>query len=125
MKCFIKENDNTLLVIKILLVALLVTALIYFLYPLNGHSTVMINGTPVVDPVTQFMTLPVLLAVGVFTGILFTLAFLGAGLFVFLAAFLFMLFGVFVIAPYVWPLLLLVLIIVLMMFFGEKVSTKP
>ena len=125
MKHFIKDNENTLLVIKILLVALLVAALIYFLYPLNGHSTVVINGTPVVDPVAQFMTLPVLLAAGVFTGILFTLAFLGAGLFVFLAAFLFMLFGVFVVAPYVWPLLLLILIIVLMMFFGKKSSAKP
>lgn len=125
MKHFIKDNKTALLAIKILLVALLVAALIYFLYPMNGHFTMMVNGKPIVDPLAQFMTFPVLLAVGVFTGLLFILAFLGAGLFVFLAAFLLMLFGVFVMAPYVWPLLLLVFIIVLMMLFGEKTSTKP
>ncbi len=119
-----KRNVNGSFVIKALLAGLLVTALVYFLYPVGSHFTMMINGEPIIDPVAQFAIFPALLAVLVFTGLFFILAFLGAGLFVFLAAFLFLLFGVFMIAPYVWPLLLVAFIIVLMMLFGEKISTR-
>jgi len=124
LKNIIKHNGNAALVIKILIAGLLVVGLIYFIYPVDGQFTMMINGEPVVDPIAQFATLPVFLAVIVFTGVFFVLAFLGAGLFVFLAAFLFILFGVFMIAPYVWPLLLVIFIIVSMMLLNEKTSTK-
>ena len=80
----------------------------------------MINGEPVADPIVHFAAIPTLLAVLFFTGILMVLAFLGAGLFIFLAALMFMMLGIFIVAPYSWPVLVIIILMIALMSFGDK-----
>ena len=47
-----------------------------------------------------------------FTGILMLLAFFGVGLLIFAGAFLFVMLGIFVIAPYFWPILLIIFLVI-------------
>ena len=76
----------------------------------------MINGEPVADPIVRLAAIPTLLAVLFFTGILTVLAFFGVGLFIFLAALMFMMLGVFIVAPYSWPVLLIIILMMTLVF---------
>jgi len=48
------------------------------------------------------------------------LAYLGVGLLIFLGALLFLIFGVFIVAPYFWPILVIIFLIIALMSFGNK-----
>ena len=115
-----KQNRNIHLIIKVLLVGGLFATLTYLFHPAGGQFSVMINGEPVADPIVRFAAIPTLLAVLFFTGILTVLAFFGVGLFIFLAALMFMMLGFFVVAPYSWPVLLIIILMIALMSFGDK-----
>lgn len=118
-----QRNRNTHLVIKILLVGGFITSLIYLFHPETEQLSVIINGEPVADPLIRFAAIPALLTVLFFTGILMVLAFFGIGLLMFVGALLFMMFGIFIVAPYSWPILLIVFLLIALMSSTENKSS--
>lgn len=118
-----QDNRKTHLIIKILLVGGLITSLIYLFHPETKQFSVIINGEPVANPLIRFAAIPTILTVLFFTGILMVLAFFGIGLLIFLGAFLFMMLGVFIIAPYSWPILLIVFLVIALMSLTENKSS--
>ncbi len=115
-----KLDRNTHLVIKILLIGGLIASLIYLFHPSAGQFSVMINGEPVADPLTRFAVIPTIFAVLFFTGIFMVLVFLGAGLLIFLGTLIFMMFGIFLMAPYSWPVLMIIFLMIILMSFDNK-----
>ncbi len=113
-------NRNTHLITKILLIGILITGLIYFFHPETEQFSLIINGEPVADPLVRFAAFPTLLAILLFTGILMVLAYFGVGLLIFLGVLLFMMFGVFIVAPFFWPILLIIFLIIVLMSFGHN-----
>ena len=116
----LKPNRNNHLIIKILLVGGFIASLIYFFHPEAGQFSVIINGEPVADPLVHFAAIPTLLAVLFFTGILMVLAFFGVGLLIFLGTLLFMIFGIFIVAPYFWPMLVIIFLMIALMSHGNN-----
>jgi len=110
------------LVTKILLVGGLIAGLIYLFHPEAGQFSVVINGEPLSDPLVRFAVIPTMLAVLFFTGILIVLTFFGVGLFVFLGALLFMMLGVFLVAPYAWPVLVIIFLTIALISFDNTKS---
>ena len=53
-----------------------------------------------------------------FIGILMFLAFLGVGMFMFMAALVFIMLGVFMVAPYFWPVLVIIFLVIVLMSIG-------
>jgi hypothetical protein len=60
-----------------------------------------------------------LLLAMLFTGLLVLLAFLGVGMMLFLGALLFAVLGIFIIAPYLWPVLAIIFLVILLMSLGR------
>ena len=119
-----KQNTNIYLVIKVLLVGLIITALVYLFHPAAGQFSIFINGDPVTNPIIQLAVFPSLFVVLFFTGILAILAFFGVGLFVFLSVLMFVLLGIFIFAPYTWPVLAIIFTTIIVMSLGNNKSTK-
>ena len=117
-------NKKTSLAVKVLLIGSLVAALIYLFHPAAGQFSIIINGEPVTNPIIQLAAFPTLLAILLFTGILTALAFFGIGVFMFLSVLIFMLLGIFMIAPYAWPVLTVIFITIVVMSFGNNKSIK-
>ena len=109
------EPRNKHLILKIFVIGGLIATLVYFFHPGVGQFSLSINGDPVAAPLLDFAALPVLLTVMFFTGILILLAFLGVGMLLFWAALGFTLLGVFIIAPYIWPLLAVIFLVIIIM----------
>ena len=118
-----KRNNSNNRVIKTLLIGVLIASIIYLFHPAEGIFSVMINGEPIADPIVHLAAFPILFTVLFFTGILLVLAFFGAGLLIFLSALMFMILGVFFIAPYSWPVLVIVLLIIVLMSFDDDKNT--
>lgn len=115
-----QQNRNIHLIIKILLTGIFITSLIYFFHPETEQFSLIINGEPIADPLVRFAAFPALLAILLFTGILMVLVYFGVGLLIFLGALLFMIFGVFIIAPYFWPILVIIFLIIALMSLGNN-----
>lgn len=108
-------NNNTHLLLKILLLGGLLAALVYLFHPDVRQFSLSFNGQPVAEPLFRLAAIPVLLLVILFIGILSALAMLGVGMLMFLGVLGFSLLGILVIAPYFWPVLLLFLVLILIM----------
>jgi hypothetical protein len=115
-----QQNRNTHLIIKVLLFGIFITSLIYFFHPETEQFSLIINGEPVADPLVRFAAFPTLLAILLFTGILMVLVYLGVGLLIFLGALLFMMLGVFIVAPFFWPILVIIFLIIALMSLGNN-----
>jgi hypothetical protein len=114
------EQQNSHLILKILVIGGLIAALVYLFHPGIGQFSLVINGQPVAEPLVRFAAIPALLIVTLFTAVLMLLAFFGVGLFIFLAALVFFGLGVFIVAPYFWPVLVIIFLIILFMSFGDN-----
>lgn len=113
-------NQNSSLIFKILVIGGIVAALVYLFHPGVGQFSLIINGEPVAEPLFRFAAIPALLAVMFFTGILMVLAFLGVGMFLFMAVLVFILFGIFFVAPYFWPVLAIIFLVIIVMSIDNK-----
>ncbi|OQK17816.1 hypothetical protein AU255_08120 [Methyloprofundus sedimenti] len=111
------RNNNLLL--KTLVMGGFIAALVYFFHPGVGSFSLIINGEPVADPLIRFAAIPTLLIAMLFTGILMFLAFLGVGMFMFIAALAFIMLGVFMVAPYFWPVLVIIFLVIVLMSIGN------
>ncbi|HEY8157246.1 MAG TPA: hypothetical protein VIF10_00955 [Methylobacter sp.] len=110
-----QQKHNKKLIVKVLIVGAVIAILSYFFHPGVGQLSVMINGEPVAEPLVRFAAGPTFLLIMMITGVLMVLLFLGAGMFVFLFAMLLALMGVFIMAPYFWPVLVIVLLMITLM----------
>jgi hypothetical protein len=115
-----QHKRNSSLLVKILLIGGFVASLIYLFHPEAGQFSIMLNGKPVTAPLVRFAAIPALLAVLCFTGMLILLAFFGAGLLMFLSTLLLVFFGIFFIAPYAWPMLVIIILLILFISFGDN-----
>ncbi|HFD12722.1 MAG TPA: hypothetical protein ENJ32_09685 [Crenotrichaceae bacterium] len=107
-----KRNRNHQQLFILLLTGCFIASLIYLFHPETGQFSVVLNGEPVADPFIQLAVIPAMLAVLFLTGIVMILSFLGVGLVMFLGALLFMMFSIFLIAPFSWPLLLFIFLMI-------------
>ncbi|MGZ8223949.1 MAG: hypothetical protein ACXW0H_02555 [Methylobacter sp.] len=110
-----KDQRNNRLITKVLIIGVLIAVLSYLFHPGAGQLSMMINGEPVADPLVHFAAIPTLLAVIFITGILTLLLFFGVGILMFLAALIFAMLGIGLVAPYFWPILLIIFLITALM----------
>jgi hypothetical protein len=115
---FMKRKKNTHLIIKLLAIGLLIAGLSYYLHPELGQFSLTINGHPVAEPLARLTAIPTLLLTLLFTGLLVLLLFLGVGMMLFLGTLLFVALGIFIIAPYLWPVLAVIFLVVILMSLG-------
>jgi len=115
-----KFNQNRPLLIRILLIGVVIAILIYLFHPAAGEFTIQLNGEPVISPLARFAAFPAFFVVLFFTAILMLFAFLGVGLLIFIGVLTFMMFGIFFIAPYSWPFLMVIFLIIVIMSFDKK-----
>ena len=114
------QQRNNHLILKTLVLGGFIASLVYFFHPDVGQFNLIINGEPVADPLIRFAAIPTLLITLLFTSILMVLAFMGIGMFMFMLAFVFTTLGVFMVAPYFWPVLAIIFLIILFMSFDSN-----
>lgn len=117
------QQQNSKLILKILVIGGFIGALVYFFHPGVGEFSLIINGEPVADPLIRFAAIPAFLTVMSFTAILMFLAFLGVGMFMFMTALVFGILGIFLVAPYFWPILAVIFLVILIMSFDNNKSS--
>lgn len=114
-----KPKRNIALLVKILLIGGLLMVLAYLFHPDTGLFSVMIDGEPVAEPLARIAAVPTILVMLFATGILIVLAFLGAGLILFIGALLFAAVGIGLVAPFLWPLLVIVIVTIILTSLGR------
>ncbi len=114
------QQRNNDLILKTLVIGASIACLVYFFHPGVGQFSIIINGEPVAEPLTRFAAIPAFLIVMLLTSVLMLLAFLGVGVFMFIAASVFGMLGIFIVAPYFWPVLALIFFIILFMSFDNN-----
>jgi hypothetical protein len=107
------------MITKVLLVGVIIAILSYLFHPGVGQLSIMINGEPVAEPLVHFAAIPTFLLVMIITGVLTILLFLGVSVFMFLFAIFVALVGIFIMAPYFWPVLVIVLLLTVLMAVGN------
>ena len=115
-----EHQHNTKLMTKVLIVGLLIAILSYLFHPDVGQFSIMMNGEPVADPLVRFAAIPTFLVIMLITGVLMVLLFLGAGVFMFMAAMFIALLGIAVAVPFFWPILLIIFLIIALMSFSHN-----
>ena len=104
---------------KVLFIGVLVAVLVYLFHPGVGQLSVIINGEPVPQPWAGLAAIPTMLLVLGFSLLLGLLIFFGVGLFIFLGALFFACFGLILIAPYFWPMLVIIFLVIALMSIGN------
>jgi len=113
------QQQNNNLILQTLVIGGFIAALVYFFHPGVGSFSLIINGEPVANPLIRFAAFPTLLIAMLFTSVLMFIAFLGVSMFMFVGALVFVILGVFIIAPYFWPMLVIIFLIILFMSFDN------
>jgi len=114
-----QQKRNKKLIVKVLIVGAVIAILSYLFHPGVGQLSVMLNGEPVAEPLVRFAAVPTFLLIMIVTGVLMVLLFLGVGVFMFLFAMCIALVGVFIMAPYFWPVLVIILLMTTLMTVGN------
>lgn len=102
-----------------LIVGAIIAILSYLFHPGVGQLSVMLDGEPVAEPLVRFAAVPTFLLIMIITGVLMVLLFLGIGVFMFLCAIFVALIGIFIMAPYFWPVLVVVVLMIALMTLGS------
>lgn len=116
------KQRNQHLISKVLVLGGFIAVLVYFFHPGSEQFSLIINGKPVADPLTRFAAIPTLMIVMLFTSVLMFLAFVGVGVFMFITAISFAMFGIFFVAPYFWPVLAIISFIIIFMSINNNKS---
>jgi hypothetical protein len=103
------------LIATVFVMGVLVALLSYLSHPDVGVLKLMVNGQPVDNALLGFAAIPSALIILLLSGILAVLLFLGVGLAVFLGALFVALVGMFLVAPFFWPLLVVIFFLVAVM----------
>lgn len=103
-----------------LFIALVIAALSYLFHPDVGMLTLMVNGQPVTDPWIHLAAVPSAIVVLLLIGGLSVLLFMGMGLMLFMVALFFAMAGVFIVAPFFWPVLVIFFLLLLLLSAGSN-----
>lgn len=114
-----QQKHNNGLIVKVLIVGAIIAILSYLFHPGVGQLSIMINGEPVAESLVHFAAIPTFLVIMIITGVLTILLFLGVGVFMFLLAMFVAVIGIFIMAPYFWPVLVIVLLMIALMTVGN------
>jgi hypothetical protein len=114
-----RQKHNKKLIVAALLIGAVIAILSYFFHPGDGQFNLMINGEAVTEPLARFAAGPTFLLIMIVTGALMVLLFLGFGLFMFLLVLLMAVIGIFILAPYFWPVLIIVLLMLTLITVGS------
>lgn len=114
-----QSKRNKKLIVKVLIIGAIIAVLSYLFHPGVGQLSLMLNGEPVAEPLVRFAAVPTFLLIMIITGVLMVLLFLGVGVFMFLCAMFAGLAGIFIMAPYFWPVLVVVVLMVVLMTVGN------
>jgi len=114
-----KPKRNSSLILKILLVGGFLAILAYLFHPETAFFTLLIDREPVAEPLAPIAAVPTILVMLFVTGILIVLAFFGAGLILFIGVLLFAVVGIGLVAPFLWPLLVIVIVMIILTSFGR------
>ncbi|MDO9270528.1 MAG: hypothetical protein Q7T96_15605 [Methylobacter sp.] len=114
-----QQKHNKKLIVKVLIIGAVIAILSYLFHPGIGQLSVMLNGEPVAEPLVRFAAGPTFLLIMIITGILMVLLFLGVGVFMFMFAMFVALMGIFIMAPYFWPVLIIILLMITLMTVGN------
>lgn len=109
------QKHHKKLIIRLLIVCAMVVIVSYLFHSGLGQFSVTINGEPVAEPLVRFAVVPTFLLVMIIAGALMVLLFLGFGVFMFLLALVMAVTGIFILAPYFWPVLIIILIMITLM----------
>ncbi len=115
-----QQKHTKSLIAKVLIIGAVIAVLSYLFHPGVGQFSIMINGEPVAEPLVHFAAIPTFLLILIITGVLTMLLFLGVGVFMFLFAMFLALAGIFIMAPYFWPVLVIVLLMIALMAVGNR-----
>ena len=108
------------LVIKVLVVGVVIAILSYLFHPEVGQFSLMLNGSPVAEPLVRFAAIPTFLVIMLVTGILMVLLFFGVGVFIFLIALFMAVLGIGFLVPFFWPILLIIFLIIMLTSFNHN-----
>ena len=115
-----QQKHNKKLIVKVLIVGAIIAVLSYLFHPGVGQLSVVLNGELVAEPLVRFAAVPTFMLIMIITAVLMVLLFLGGGAFVFLFAMFVALVGIFIMAPYFWPVLVIVLLMIALMTVGNN-----
>jgi hypothetical protein len=85
-----------------------------------GQFSLMLNGSPVAEPLVRFAAIPTFLVIMLVTGILMVLLFFGVGVFIFLIALFMAVLGIGFLVPFFWPILLIIFLIIMLTSFNHN-----
>jgi hypothetical protein len=114
------QKPNKKLIAKVLIAGAIIAILSYLFHPDAGQLSVTLNGEPVAEPLLRFAAVPTFLLIMIITGVLMVLLFLGVGVFMFLFVLFVALIGIFIMAPYFWPVLVIILLMITLMTVGNN-----
>lgn len=114
------ENKAGKLLIKVFAVGMVIATLSYLFHPEVGQFSLMLNGSPVAEPLVRFAAIPSFLVIMLVTGVLMVLLFMGVGLFIFLIAIFMALLGIGFLVPFFWPILLIIFLIIMLTSFNHN-----
>ena len=115
-----EHQGKSKLMTKVFIVGLVIAIFSYLFHPDVGQFSLMMNGTPVADPLVRFAAVPTFLVVMLITGVLMVLLFLGVGVFLFMTAAFIALLGIAIVVPFFWPILLIIFLITALTSFSPK-----
>ncbi|MDP1666860.1 MAG: hypothetical protein Q8L79_17255 [Methylobacter sp.] len=115
-----QQKHNKKLIVKVLITGAVIAILSYLFHPGIRQLSVMLNGELVAEPLVRFAAGPTFLLIMIITGILMVLLFLGVGVFMFMFAMFAALMGIFIMAPYFWPVLIIILLMITLMTVGNS-----
>lgn len=110
-----QAKRNIRLVTKVLIIGAVIAVLSYLFHPEVAQFSVIVNGQPIAARLINLAAIPTFLVVIGLAIILTLLLFLGIGVFIFFGALFFALMLCLVIAPYLWPVLVIVFLIIALM----------
>jgi hypothetical protein len=96
------------LITTVFIMGIMIALLSYLFHPDVGVFKLIVNGQPMNDAAIRFAAIPSALAIIAISAILAVLLCLGIGMVVFLVALFLALFGIFLIAPFFWPILIVI-----------------
>lgn len=114
------KQERHSLISTVFIMGVVIAILSYLFHPDVGVFRLFVNGEPVDDAVVRFAAIPSALVVMLISGILAVLLFFGVGLVMFFIALFFAMLGVFLIAPFFWPVLVIIFLMFALMSVGSK-----
>jgi hypothetical protein len=104
----------------VLAIGLILAGLSYFFHPEVDQFSFMINDQPVPESLVRFSAIPTFVVILGLSLVLSVLIFLGIGFFVMIGGVLMTVILLFILAPYLWPLLLVIFLIIAVMSVGAE-----